>query len=60
MTALAPTLQGFFTDGLIRQRNASGNTITAYRDTMLLLVDYVAAQTGTTPPDWTSTSSTHG
>ena len=33
MTALAPTLQAFFTDRLIRQRHASVNTIAAYRDT---------------------------
>ena len=33
MTALAPTLQAFFTDRLIRQRHASPHTIAAYRDT---------------------------
>jgi hypothetical protein len=31
MTALAPTLQSFFTDYLIGQREASGHTVTAYR-----------------------------
>jgi integrase/recombinase XerD len=31
MTALAPTLQAFFTDRLARQRQASGHTITATR-----------------------------
>ncbi len=49
MSALAPTLQAFFTDRLIRQRNASGNTIVAYRDTMRLLLGYVTARTGTAP-----------
>ena len=34
MTALAPTLQAFFTDRLIRQRRASPHTIAAYRDTL--------------------------
>ena len=33
MSALAPTLQAFFTDRLIRQRHASPHTIAAYRDT---------------------------
>ena len=32
MTALAPTLQAFFTDRLIRQRQASPQTVAAYRD----------------------------
>ncbi|HET8661968.1 MAG TPA: tyrosine-type recombinase/integrase [Micromonosporaceae bacterium] len=39
MTAtLAPTLQAFFTDRLVRQRGASAHTIAAYRDTMRLLL----------------------
>ncbi len=33
MTALAPTLQRFFTERLITQRHASAHTIGAYRDT---------------------------
>ena len=36
MTALAPTLQSFFTDYLISQRGCSGHTITAYRDSLRL------------------------
>ena len=44
MTALAPTLQAFFTDRLIRQRNASGHTIAAYRDALRLLLAYAADQ----------------
>lgn len=33
MTALAPTLQAFFTDRLGQQRHASDDTVRAYRDT---------------------------
>jgi site-specific recombinase XerD len=49
MSALAPTLQAFFTDRLIRERNASPNTIAAYRDTMRLLLSYASDQLGTEP-----------
>ena len=38
MSALAPTLQAFFTERLIGQRDASPNTIAAYRDTLRLLL----------------------
>lgn len=51
MTALAPTLQSFFTDYLIGQRGASGHTITAYRDTLRLLLGYVHDRTGVRPSD---------
>ena len=49
MTALAPTLQAFFTDRLIRQRHASGQTIAAYRDTWRLLLAFAATRTGKQP-----------
>lgn len=49
MTALAPTLQAFFTDRLIRQRRVSPHTIAAYRDTMRMLLGYAAAQTDVSP-----------
>ena len=49
MTALAPTLQAFFTDRLIRQRHASSHTIAAYRDTWRLLLSYAATQAGRQP-----------
>jgi integrase/recombinase XerD len=49
MSALAPTLQAFFTDRLIRQRHASGHTIAAYRDTWRLLLGYAATRTGLPP-----------
>jgi integrase/recombinase XerD len=49
MSALAPTLQAFFTDRLIAQRNASPHTITAYRDTLRLLLDYAEGRLGHQP-----------
>ena len=49
MTALAPTLQAFFTDRLIRQRQASPHTITAYRTTLRLLIVFTAKRTGKAP-----------
>ena len=44
MSALAPILQGFFTDKLARQRQASPHTIAAYRDTCKLLLGFAARQ----------------
>jgi integrase/recombinase XerD len=49
MTALAPTLQAFFTDRLIGQRQASPHTIAAYRDSFRLLLRYATDQTGKQP-----------
>jgi len=49
MSALAPTLQAFFTDRLIGQRNASPHTIAAYRDTLRLLLCFAAQRTGRQP-----------
>lgn len=51
MTALAPTLQSFFTDRLIAQRHCSPQTIASYRDTMRLLINYANATTGRPPCD---------
>jgi site-specific recombinase XerD len=51
MTALAPTLQAFFTDRLTSQRGASPHTIAAYRDTFRLLLGFAAGQTGKKPSD---------
>ncbi len=51
MTALAPTLQAFFTDRLTRQRQASPHTIAAYRDTWRLLLSYAAMQAGRQPSE---------
>jgi integrase/recombinase XerD len=49
VTALAPTLQAFFTDRLARQRRASPHTIAAYRDTFRLLLRFVTERTGKAP-----------
>ena len=49
MTALATTLQAFFTDRLIRQRQVSANTIVAYRDTLRLLLVFAAGKMGKEP-----------
>jgi integrase/recombinase XerD len=49
MSALAPTLQAFFTERLIRQRQVSPHTIAAYRDTLRLLLCYCAERAGLAP-----------
>lgn len=49
MTALATTLQAFFTDRLVRQRHASPHTLAAYRDTLRLLLVFAATVKGKEP-----------
>ena len=49
MTALAPTLQAFFTDRLALQRQASGHTVAAYRDALRMLVVFASQQAGKSP-----------
>lgn len=49
MSALAPTLQAFFTDRLVRQRQASPHTVAAYRDTLRLLLGFAAERLGIQP-----------
>jgi integrase/recombinase XerD len=51
MSALAPTLELFFTERLIRQRQASPNTIAAYRDTMRMLLCFAAKQRAKQPSE---------
>ena len=51
MSALAPTLQAFFTDRLMAQRQASPNTIAGYRDGFRLLLGYASEQTHKNPCD---------
>jgi integrase/recombinase XerD len=51
MTALAPTLQAYFTERLIGQRSASPNTIDAYRHTFRLLLPFAAQRTSTPPSE---------
>jgi len=46
---LAPVLQAFFTDKLMRQRQASPHTVSSYRDTFKLLLTFVAERTGRNP-----------
>lgn len=51
MSTLAPTLQAFFTDRLIRQRQASSHTVAAYRDAFKLLLGFAEQRTGKAPSD---------
>jgi len=51
MSALAPTLQAFFTDRLMSQRQVSPHTIASYRDTFRLLFAFTAQRTGKQPSD---------
>ena len=44
MTLIAPTLQAWFTDRLMTQKNASPRTIAAYRDTLRLLLAFAQQQ----------------
>lgn len=41
MSLIAPTLQSFFTDRLLRQRQVSPRTVAAYRDSLRLLLTWV-------------------
>jgi site-specific recombinase XerD len=54
MTAIAATLESWFTDRLGRQRQASPRTITSYRDTLRLLLCFIQESTAKTPSslDW--------
>ena len=54
MTALAPTLQLFFTERLARQRQASPQTVISYRNTFRLLLRFLQQRTGKAPSelDW--------
>jgi integrase/recombinase XerD len=49
MTLLAPTLEMFFTERLMTQRQASPHTITGYRDTMRLLLAFASERAGRPP-----------
>ncbi|MDQ3764397.1 MAG: site-specific integrase [Actinomycetota bacterium] len=46
MSDLAPLLQGFFTNRLMRQRQTSAHPIAAYRDAFKLLLGFVERTTG--------------
>ena len=58
MSLLAPTLQAFFTDRLITQRDVSSSTIAAYRDTFRLLLAFVEQHTADSRSNSTSPTST--
>jgi integrase/recombinase XerD len=49
MSMLAPVMQTFFSERLIRERHASTHTIAAYRDAMRLLLQFAAERTGKQP-----------
>ena len=49
MTALAPVLEGFFTERLARQQRASDRTIAAYRDAWKLLLGFASARVRKSP-----------
>ncbi|MCA1844714.1 MAG: site-specific integrase [Actinobacteria bacterium] len=49
MSALAPSLEAFFTERLVSQRHASPHTVAAYRDAWRLLLRFAHARTGKEP-----------
>jgi site-specific recombinase XerD len=49
MSSLAPLLESFFTDRLYRQRQASPNTITSYRDSFCLILSFAKCKLGKEP-----------
>jgi integrase/recombinase XerD len=49
MSSLAPLLEGFFTERLLHQRQASPHTVAAYRDTFRLLLGFVHRRRGKAP-----------
>jgi site-specific recombinase XerD len=48
-TSLAPLLQRFFTDRLIKQKQVSPHTISSYRDTFRLLLQFLSKRLRKTP-----------
>ena len=49
MTLIAPTLQAYFSDRLVKQLHASPRTIGSYRDTLGLLLRFARDTTGKAP-----------
>ncbi len=49
MITLSTVIQSFFTDRLVRERNASPHTIASYRDTIRLLLVFSSQRTGKQP-----------
>ena len=60
MSAIAPTLQRFFTERLVSQRRVSPRTIACYRDSLKLLLAFAQHRTGKTPNalDWADLDTT--
>jgi len=50
-TSLPALLQSFFTDRLLRQRDASPHTIAGYRDSFRLLLNFAVQRLGKAPSD---------
>lgn len=51
MSLLAPTIEAFFTERLLGQRQASPRTVAAYRDTLRLLLTFAHDRTRKTPAE---------
>jgi len=49
MSLLAPTMQLFFSERLVKQRQASPATVTSYKVTFRLLLRFIQERTGKTP-----------
>jgi len=49
MITLSPAVQSFFTDRLVRERNASPLTVASYRDTIRLLLLFASQRSGKQP-----------
>jgi site-specific recombinase XerD len=49
VSALAPTLEAFFTERLLRQRQASPHTVASYRDTFRLLLGFLQQRSTKAP-----------
>jgi integrase/recombinase XerD len=49
MSLIAPTVESFFVERLMTQRNSSPRTIAAYRDALRLLLRFASEQTGEQP-----------
>jgi site-specific recombinase XerD len=49
MSTFAPTIEAFFTERLMTQREARPRTVAAYRDTLRMLLCFIQAGTGKAP-----------
>jgi len=49
MSLLAPTLEAFFLQRLLGQKNASPHTVASYRDCFRLLLSFVHERSGIAP-----------